>query len=99
MKKLKLNKTVISNLTREEAGQIVGGGITDGCQTLIHEGCPPGGSWDNCSNACTDACYGYTDNPAICANTGLGATCSGCQTDYGCPPLSDGPYTVCGTVC
>ena len=94
MKKLKLNKTVISNLTREEAGKILGGGITDGCQTHVYEGCSPGATWEDCSYACTDACspsYG----PCV---TGLGATCSNCQSDYGCPQDTL-PYTACGTIC
>lgn len=96
MKKLKLNKTVISNLTKEEAGKIIGGGITNGCQTQIYEGCGPGYTWDNCSYACTDICHGYTAKD--CNVTGLGSTCNGCQTDYGCTP-STVPYTACGTIC
>jgi hypothetical protein len=83
MKKLTLNKSVISTLTREEAGKVMGGGITDGCQTAIYEGCDPGHSWDNCSNACS----GYCDSalcPTITQPYPDGATCGGCATDYAC---------------
>lgn len=85
MKKLTLNKIIISNLTKQEAGRIKGGGITDYCQTAIYEGCDPDHSWDNCSDECSDYCGNDTQGcPPVTQPYPGGATCDGCQSDYTC---------------
>ncbi|MDR1183015.1 MAG: hypothetical protein LBL13_13675 [Bacteroidales bacterium] len=68
LKKLVLNKSVVSSLTANEEIKIKGGAITDNCQTLIHEGCNPGYSWEDCTEDCTNECYttdpwNFTCNP------------------------------------
>jgi hypothetical protein len=56
LQKLVLSKSVVSSLSPEEKIKIKGRGITDRCQTFIHEGCPVGYSWEECSEECTYTC-------------------------------------------
>ena len=81
MKKLTLNKIIISNLTKQEAGRIKGGGITDNdaCTTEIWDGCngqyseEPGCSL-YCSNGCSgEECVPETD-PMQCWTDEYGCT-------------------------
>jgi len=83
IKKLTLNKTIISSLSREQTGQIKGGG--DGgnetayaCATIQGPECG------------TEICGTNGDSLCIACNSDYGMTCNSCEGSC---------WTECGTEC